>query len=162
MSTIARSGGELVADHVGRVSTGMQLHVAGADTAVVTRNGEPLRVLPAGTYTVPAEFAGEGVRVRFVSNAPQRLRFGGATHRGPVFGEVEYVVEHPDHFVGQMRGMAIADIERQLQAKVMEGMKKTLLEQPEGADLNQALLLALLPLRNGLGVQFRRVLSMNV
>jgi hypothetical protein len=100
--TIARAPEQaerVIARWVGPVEVGAPLIVTAEEAAVFSRHGELVRVVPAGSYPVPPEFAGEGVAVCFVSTRPVfGAKFAGNV--GPfsgspvraVFGEYSFRV----------------------------------------------------------------------
>lgn len=85
-------------------TAGDTLQVAEGEVAIFARQGQLIRVLPTGSYTVPSEFAGPDMEVFFVTTAPQHgEKFGGQLGIGlPVrmaFGQFTWVVRDPERAV---------------------------------------------------------------
>ena len=110
---IERKDANVVVEHQpGGVSAGDTLSVRADDVAIFSRGPQPIRVLQAGSYQVPAEFAGPDMEVYFVSTRPQPgEKFGGPLGGGlPVrmaFGQFTWKVVEPEKAVSA--GAAKAD-----------------------------------------------------
>lgn len=129
--------GHIVAHVPEPVLAGASLVVDAGDTALFMRHGQCFRVIPAGSYQVPAEFAGPDVEVYFVSNQRyEGQKFGGNVGMirlasgmiRSVFGEFSLQVTQPSLLLSHFAGMGIDDdtILRWLRSKIMGAMKESL------------------------------------
>lgn len=99
----------LIEHQQGGVTAGDTLKVAAGDVAVFARRGTLVRVLQAGSYQVPAEFAGPDMEVYFVSTRPHHdEKFGGNLSAGlPVraaFGKFTWRIADPERAVAAVGG----------------------------------------------------------
>jgi membrane protease subunit (stomatin/prohibitin family) len=126
---------QVVAPFGRAVPPGAPLTVSPGESALFARNGQIVRVIEAGSYQVPAEYAGDGVEVCFVRTSPVTgAKFGGPTGPIPgttarnVFGTFSYRVASPATLVQSLLGWGGGDeaIEQFLRHELLRAFKHAL------------------------------------
>ena len=136
----------LAAKFDGTVQAGAQLVVAAGEACVFARYGAPLRILQAGSYEVPAEYAGPDVEVWFVWTKPHvGVKFGGPLGVMPTpmgnltkaFGEYTLRVIEPSAFFKNFAGSAqsslpLQDVTSFINTKMLSSLKVSIGKRASG------------------------------
>lgn len=136
----------LAAKFEGTVQAGTQLVVGVGEACVFARHGAPVRILQAGSYEVPDEFAGPEMEVWFTwTRANVGVRFGGvlgviATPAGNLtkaFGEYTLRVIEPSaffkNFVGNAQSaLPLQDVTKFVNTKLLSSLKMAMAKRATG------------------------------